>query len=190
MRLGEDEHGRQKASCPECAGRVLGIHHSPAGVTSTKEWLPVFDDDFDGEHGFPLLPIPPALLNHCRPCAWVGCVHNLYLDVMDSGASIRLNFPGQKPAAGDPPSDPSDNVGETLAAMGETCTLDVADRGGATLDEVGKTINITRERVRQLIEQAMRGFKRAVTPGLRHAHIDIEDPDEIGEVRHPLEDVE
>jgi hypothetical protein len=34
--------------------------------------------------------------------------------------------------------------------MAETCALDVADRGGATLEEVGAIMNLTRERIRQV----------------------------------------
>ena len=47
--------------------------------------------------------------------------------------SIKLNFPDI-------------DVWE----MGETCALDVADRGGITLEEVGEIMNLTRERVRQV----------------------------------------
>ena len=34
--------------------------------------------------------------------------------------------------------------------MNETCALDVADRGGTTLEEVGAIMNLTRERIRQV----------------------------------------
>jgi DNA-directed RNA polymerase sigma subunit (sigma70/sigma32) len=34
--------------------------------------------------------------------------------------------------------------------MGETCALDIAERGGITLEEVGEIMNLTRERIRQL----------------------------------------
>jgi DNA-directed RNA polymerase sigma subunit (sigma70/sigma32) len=34
--------------------------------------------------------------------------------------------------------------------MKETCALDVADRGGITLEEVGEILNLTRERIRQV----------------------------------------
>jgi len=36
-----------------------------------------------------------------------------------------------------------------------SCALDVADRGGATLEEVGALINVTRERVRQIEVMAL-----------------------------------
>ena len=32
----------------------------------------------------------------------------------------------------------------------ETCALDIADRGGITLEEVGEIMNLTRERIRQV----------------------------------------
>jgi DNA-directed RNA polymerase sigma subunit (sigma70/sigma32) len=34
--------------------------------------------------------------------------------------------------------------------MTDTCALDIADRGGITLEEVGEIMNLTRERVRQV----------------------------------------
>jgi len=46
--------------------------------------------------------------------------------------------------------------------MPETCALDVADRGGATLGEVGSVLGVTRERVRQLEERALRRLRHPV----------------------------
>ena len=34
--------------------------------------------------------------------------------------------------------------------MNESCALDVADRGGTTLEDVGAIMNLTRERIRQV----------------------------------------
>lgn len=68
-----------------------------------------------------------------RPCPWVGCKHNLFLDVNPVTGTIKFNFPG---------ADVADLV--------ETCALDIADRGGVTLEEVGGVMNLTRERVRQI----------------------------------------
>jgi hypothetical protein len=50
----------------------------------------------------------------------------------DTG-SIKLNFPDLE-----------------VWEMAETCALDVADRGGITLEEVGEILNLTRERIRQV----------------------------------------
>jgi len=68
-----------------------------------------------------------------RPCPWVACKHHLYLDVNPDTGSIKINFPDLEPWE-----------------MGETCALDVADRGGITLEEVGEIMNLTRERIRQV----------------------------------------
>jgi hypothetical protein len=67
-----------------------------------------------------------------RPCPFVGCRHHLYLDVLPTG-SMKFNFPDLEPDE-----------------LTETCALDVADRGGATLEDAGALLNVTRERVRQM----------------------------------------
>lgn len=68
-----------------------------------------------------------------RPCPFVSCKHHLYLDVSSQTGAIKLNFPDIE-----------------VWEMAESCVLDVADRGGATLEEVGALMNLTRERTRQL----------------------------------------
>lgn len=72
-----------------------------------------------------------------RPCPFVACSQHLYLDVLENG-SLKLNFPDIEPDA-----------------MGESCALDVADRGGSALEEVGEYANLTRERVRQIETRAL-----------------------------------
>ena len=68
-----------------------------------------------------------------RPCPYVSCKYNLYVDVNLRTGSVKMNFPDKE-----------------LWELAETCALDVADRGGITLEEVGVIMNLTRERVRQL----------------------------------------
>lgn len=68
-----------------------------------------------------------------RPCPFVSCAHHLYLDVNPESGAIKLNFPHLE-----------------VWQMAETCSLDVADRGGITLEEVGVILNLTRERIRQV----------------------------------------
>lgn len=68
-----------------------------------------------------------------RPCPYVACKHHLYLDVNPNTGSIKLNFPDLE-----------------VWEMAETCALDVAERGGITLEEVGEILNLTRERIRQV----------------------------------------
>ncbi len=71
--------------------------------------------------------------NAARPCMFVSCKHHLYLDVNPATGSIKLNFPDKE-----------------VWELDDTCALDVADRGGITLEEVGSIMNLTRERIRQV----------------------------------------
>jgi len=73
-----------------------------------------------------------------RPCPFVSCKHHLYLDVSSRTGAIKLNFPDLE-----------------VWDMAETCALDVADRGGTTLEEVGAIMNLTRERIRQVEVKAL-----------------------------------
>jgi len=68
-----------------------------------------------------------------RPCPFVSCKYHLYLDVLDRTGSIKLNFPDLE-----------------VWELPESCALDVADRGGMPLEEIGDVMNLTRERVRQI----------------------------------------
>lgn len=68
-----------------------------------------------------------------RPCLYVSCRYHLYLDVNPVTGSIKLNFPDKE-----------------VWEVAETCALDVAQRGGITLEEVGEIMNLTRERIRQV----------------------------------------
>ena len=68
-----------------------------------------------------------------RPCLYVACKYHLYLDVNPETGSIKMNFPEVE-----------------VWELEETCSLDVAERGGITLEEVGEILNLTRERVRQV----------------------------------------
>ncbi len=78
----------------------------------------------------------PKLRSECRdgyrPCPWVGCAHHLYLNVNPNG-SIKITFPDTEPWD-----------------MKHTCSLDVAEAGSHTLEEIGTHMNLTRERARQI----------------------------------------
>lgn len=73
-----------------------------------------------------------------RPCPYVSCKHHLFLDVSAKTGAIKMNFPDLD-----------------LWEMGESCALDVADRGGTTLEDVGAIMNLTRERIRQVEVRAL-----------------------------------
>lgn len=69
-----------------------------------------------------------------RPCPYVGCRWNLYLDVTPTG-SITYNWPELEPW--DVPPH-------------QSCALDVADDGPRILEEIAEIMGLTRERVRQI----------------------------------------
>lgn len=74
-----------------------------------------------------------------RPCPFVSCRYHLFTDVSPKTGAIKLNFPDLEPDE-----------------LSETCCLDVADRGGETLEQVGALVNLTRERIRQVEVLALR----------------------------------
>lgn len=57
--------------------------------------------------------------------------------------------------------------------MPDTCSLDVADRGGVTLEEVGAILNLTRERIRQIEVGALVKLKVRCTRCGHPPHDDI-----------------
>jgi hypothetical protein len=73
-----------------------------------------------------------------RPCPFVSCKHHLFIDVSARTGAIKLNFPDLE-----------------VWDLGESCALDVADRGGTTLEDVGAIMNLTRERIRQVEVKAL-----------------------------------
>lgn len=46
-----------------------------------------------------------------------------------------------------------------LYSMNHTCCLDIAEKGGSVLEEVGEALGLTRERIRQIESRALRKLK-------------------------------
>jgi len=84
---------------------------------------------------------PPKQDDGTRPCPWVGCRHHLAVDI-DGRGRLKIYRPH---------IDPTD--------WPMPCALDHADRGGMTLEEIGELLGVSRERVRQIDEQARRAFR-------------------------------
>ena len=121
---------RRKVHSAGRDGRVRSKTIAPKRLTRDERRLSellVYPDDVER----------PTMREHCsqmaRPCPFVSCSHHLYLDVNPETGAIKLNFPHLE-----------------VWEMAETCSLDVADRGGITLEEVGEILNLTRERIRQV----------------------------------------
>ena len=77
-------------------------------------------------------------LNGVRPCPWVSCRYHLLWD----HNSVLMRYRSHQ--------IDEDELVEILFRMPETCALDVADGGGATLQEIADILKMTRERVRQI----------------------------------------
>ncbi len=121
---------RRKVRSAGRDGRVRSKTIAPKRLTRDERRLSellVYPDDVER----------PQARHECsnmqRPCPFVSCSHHLYLDVNPETGAIKLNFPHLE-----------------VWEMAETCSLDVADRGGITLEEVGAILNLTRERIRQV----------------------------------------
>lgn len=87
-----------------------------------------------------------------RPCPYVSCRHHLYLDVNPTTGNIKINYPDRPPWE-----------------LDHSCSLDVAQADGLTLEEVGAILNLTRERIRQIEVFAIRRMRKLGALG------DIED---------------
>jgi hypothetical protein len=90
------------------------------------------------EDGYSKPKVRSACAGGARPCPYVSCKHHLYVDVSPRTGAIKLNFPDLE-----------------VWEMGDSCALDVADRGGTTLEDVGAIMNLTRERIRQVEVKAL-----------------------------------
>lgn len=99
-----------------------------------------------------LYPLPvvqrPRTRGECvdgpRPCPWVGCRHHTYLEVNGYG-TITIREGNREPWEVDPAT---------------SCSLDVADRGPLTLEQIGEVLHVTRERVRQLEDSASASLRQ------------------------------
>src|SRR3954462_3354305 len=136
---------RRKVTSAGGDGRVRSKTIAPKRLTREEKRLSetlVYPEDV----------VRPRTREECRtatrPCPFVSCSHHLYLDVNPESGAIKLNFPHLE-----------------VWEMAETCSLDVADRGGITLEEVGAILNLPRERIRQVEVRGLCKIKNDDTGG-------------------------
>lgn len=90
----------------------------------------------------------PGGYNQARPCSWTSCPYHLGSEKRARDRGIVPLTPAEEDAS--------------------TCVLDLADRGGMTLEEVGAVLGRTRERVRQIESNALRKLaKRGIILSMR-----------------------
>src|SRR4029077_2940213 len=86
----------------------------------------------------------PGGINDQRPCPWYGCDQHLGLDINEATGSLMVRDVDQ---------------------MVHTCTLDVAEFGGVTLEEIGEIMELTRERIRQIEVKGLLMLKPMMVAG-------------------------
>ncbi len=79
-----------------------------------------------------------------RPCPFVSCKYNLYLDIDPRSGSIKLNFPDQD-----------------IDQLQYSCALDLAEKD-STLEEIGNALGVVRERIRQIEAKALERLRRKI----------------------------
>ena len=80
--------------------------------------------------------------NHPEPCPWIRCRYHM---IWDRWQQIKLKGNAE--------------IAQILSSMPVTCCLDYAKRDHS-LEEVGKVLGITKERVRQIQDKALRKINR------------------------------
>jgi hypothetical protein len=143
--------------CPYCKGKrtqrydgsalkcICTIGHGPPRKPCVVAVPRIWRERIIRDDETPPLPTREECRDGQRPCPFVLCKYHLYLDVLTSGR-LRFNFPHLRPWH-----------------MQETCALDIAERGGATLEVVAQACNVTRERVRQLEVEILAKLRKVVS---------------------------
>lgn len=88
-----------------------------------------------------------ACADGARPCPWASCRHHLLFELTKRGKfKMRAEEPDQ---------------------LAESCSLDVADRGGMSLHEIGHVLGVSRELVRQVADLASAKLRAVLPPDAR-----------------------
>ncbi len=85
----------------------------------------------------------PGGCNAERPCPFVACRNNLYIDAGISATSFQLNMPDIEPHE-----------------MTHSCALDIADAGGMTARDIAAIWRVSHQRIFQIEVSAMRKAAR------------------------------
>jgi hypothetical protein len=89
----------------------------------------------------------PGGINGVRPCPFVSCRYHLAVNVNRESGSLSETYPGK-----------------SLDEVPATCSLDIADEGGSTLEQVGNVMNVTREAARLVEAKALKKLRDARDP--------------------------
>lgn len=104
-----------------------------------NRYLPMFRQG-QADYPEPTEHLRPRTFGECKrtirtDCPFVSCRHHLGIEVLDNGSLFLTR------------EDPT--------STRRACSLDVANSGPKTLDEVGEILGVTRTRVQQIEQQAL-----------------------------------
>lgn len=109
-----------------------------------------------------------------RPCPFISCYYHIASMLMEKKVKKALNTVTivweklqHRSGAWFPDEDLDEYFIDMIFSLPETCVLDIADKGDGTLEEIGDSMMMTRERVRQ-IEGLGRVKKGGAMRKLRH----------------------
>lgn len=131
-----------------------------------SEWdgLEVMEDAFAAPREEDDAPARPRTRGECentaRPCPYVTCRHHLLIDVSEQG-NILLNEGdpcrrmGSRAVSRAAPESFDQRALRRLAELPHTCSLDVADEGPHTLEQVGEFMGVRKERAYRVEERAI-----------------------------------
>ncbi len=137
---------RSRPTCKACGGR-----HQTTACREITDPGPVYTGEYPDER--------PQTRGRClempRPCPFVSCSYHLAPDLLRHVLRDRTWRDGWRPmAAAEVVSE--EEAAEAVVAMPASCLLDLADRDGMTLEQVGLVLEVTRERARQIEAAALR----------------------------------
>jgi len=127
----------------------------PQGRSATSRPVVLHGVPLEAPPAYPLGFVRPRYYHQCvggpRPCPLVGCRANTYLEPVNGGRSLRVQWGDRQPEDVPP---------------GESCIEDLVEAhpDGMTLDEIARVLGCTRERVRQVETVALaKIFRRLST---------------------------
>jgi hypothetical protein len=130
---------------PALPVQVEAFVPAPAPAPAPRRSLPLLRPKTRGE----CADIP-------RPCPFVSCRHHLALDISRRGVVLVTDPTLGRDINGVETTFTDDNPRPS-------CSLDVADQGGRTLDEIADMMGLTRERIRQIETEALRAVREDMT---------------------------
>jgi len=117
---------------------------------------------------------PPVKRSDCihgiRPCPWIRCKHHmLWAFIPKTGYTGKTN---DRLILGFLDNRSDEKILDIIFNSSESCSLDVADRGGATLEEIGEILKVTRERIRQLQYSKKGGAIRRLRHNVKRSYLE------------------